>query len=242
MSDGIVRRHVDARLISYALSVLKENEIIPELRMTFHGCAAGALQAASGMVALVVACRSAANSPAFDQRLDARQREHVRSLLNGLGATIETAWVQELKEVLELIVVLAAETSATSEDEMRFRQWAQGVFLDTRPLLLVEDDVTADVEDTTEPEAKRHRVRKARSSRDTYQRERLENLITRAIAMGVLVTKPVLAGGQVFVVGTGARRTEEKLLKVRGSLREAEQLCKEANEEIRKMHLNEAYP
>lgn len=238
--DGVVRRHVDARIIAYALSALKDPGIVSELRLTFTGCAAGALQAASGMVALVVACKSAAASPELAQRLDAGQRERVQALLEGLGATIEEAWHQELKEILEVLVVLAAETASDELDEARFRQWAQGVYLDTRPMVVMDDDVEADIEDGAEPEPKRHRVRKPRSSKETYQRERLENLITHAIARGVDSTHPVLVSGQVFVVGKGPKK-EEKLLKVRGSFKEAEDLCRAANEEIRKMKVQEAY-
>lgn len=235
MQDGVVRRHVDARLVSYALSILSDPHLTPEVRMAFTSCAAGALQAASGLVALGVACKSAASSPVLGRRLNARQLQHVQNLLEGIGATIEESWKHDLKELLEMIVVLAAQTSETVEDELRFRTWAQGVFLDTRPMMIVEDDVRADIEIDDTPAHKRNRVRKPRSSKEMYQSERLENLVARAVAMGVTSMHPVMAGGQIQIVGSGAHGREEKLLKLRGSMNEAKELCESANEEIRKM-------
>lgn len=240
MTDGVIRRHVDARLVSYALEVLSENAVAPEIRATFQGCAAAALQAASGLVALSIACKAAAQSPVLQRRLDARQREHMATLLEGLGATVEESWKRDLKELFELIVVMAADTAETMEDEVRYRQWAQGMFLDTRPLAILDDDVQADIEPGDAPAAKRHRVRKPRSSKDVYQQERLENLVSRAIAAGVTDMKATLVSGQVVVSGQSARGREEKLLKVRGSMEEAKQLCKMANEEISRMRMGQA--
>ena len=238
-ADGAVRRHVDARLVSYALSVLGERKIGPELQMTFIGCAGAALQAASGLVALSVACRAAAESPVLAARLDARQLNHVQALLEGLGSTVDECWKGDLKELFEVIVVLACESASTVDEEVRFRQWAQGVFLDTRPLAVLDDNVQADVELDQTPEAKRHRVRKPRSSKDTYQQERLENLVHKAIALGVKDMRPIMISGTIVVVGFSARSKEEKLLKVRGSMSEAKTLCTQANEEIRRMDVVE---
>lgn len=202
--DGVVRRNVDARIISYAIAVLEaQRPVSPEVRTTFHGCAAAALQAASGIVALSIACKSASQSDAF--KFDnAREKDQFRVLLEGLGSTIEDAWAGELKELFEVIVVLAAQASEDN-DELRFRQWAQGLFLDTRPLVVGETtDVRANVEIEDEPAAKRKRTRKHRSSKEVYETERYENLVTKAVALGISSTRPVLSNGQILIVGTGS--------------------------------------
>lgn len=217
------------------MSVLAEPEIVPELRMTVQGCAGAAIQAAAGLVALGIACRTAAGGPVLASRLDARQLEHVNSLLEGLAATIEETWKGDLKELFEVIVVLAAETAESVEDESRFRQIAQGLFLDTRPMAILEDDVDADVEIDQAPDPKRHRVRKPRDSRESYQQERLENLVHRAVALGVKTMHPVIATGYILIVGVSARGKEEKLVKLRGSMKEATKLCEDASTEIQRM-------
>lgn len=239
--EGIVRRNVDARIISYALAVLESNRpITPELRTTFHGCAAAALQAASGIVALAIACKSAANSNVFKFE-SARERDQFRVLLESLGATIEEAWVGELKEIFEVIVVMAAE-AFEGEDEQRFRQWAQGLFLDTRALAVGDtNDVQANIEIDDEPAPKRTRTRKPRSSKEVYEHERYENLVTKAIALGIRTTKPVLANGQILIMGV-SDHGEKKLIKLRGSMDEASKLCSRANEEMRKLRVAEQFP
>lgn len=239
--DGVVRRNVDARIISYAIAVLEaQKPVSPELRTTFHGCAAAALQAASGIVALAIACKSASQSDVF--KFDnARDKDQFRVLLEGLGATIEEAWVGELKELFEVIVVLAAEAS-DGADEQRFRQWAQGLFLDTRPLVVGDtSDVRANVEIDDEPATKRKRTRKPRSSKEVYETERYENLVTKAIALGIQSTRPVLTNGQILIVGAGSSG-DKRLIKLRGSMDEATRLCNRANEEMRKLRVAEHFP
>lgn len=234
MMDGAVRRHVDARLVSYALSIVREKEATPELQSTLHQCAALALQAASGVFALGLACKAAAKSPVLTRGLNSRQLAHVRALFEGMSASIEDSWKNDLKELFEVVIVLAADTSGM-EDMVRLRQWGQGVFLDTRPLAIMDEAVVADVERDQAPAAKRHRVRKPRSSKQSYQSERLENLVSRAIARGVACMHPVLTGGHILVVGTGDGK-EHKLLKLRGSMAEANDLCEQANLEISNMN------
>lgn len=233
--DGAIRRHVDARLVSYALSVLSEKEIAPELQVVLQACTTAAIQAACGLSALTIACRTAAESPVLAKKFDARQREHVQSLFEGLAATVDESWKADLKELFEVIVVLTCDSMSDPEMESYFRQWAQGTFLDTRPLVVLEDDVQADIEVEDDPEPKRNRVRKPRSSKLAYQQERLENLVARAIALGINSMTPVMSTGVILVVGKTDKGREEKLLKVRGSMSEAKELCAAANEEIRRM-------
>ena len=243
MSDGVVRRNVDARIISYAMSVIGDGDSSnagQEMQAIFQGCAAAALQAASGMVALAIACKAASQSPGVLARFEsARDREHFRTLLESLGASIDDAWVGELKELFEVIVVLAAETSS-DVDEQRFRQWAQGLFLDTRPLAIADSsDVRADVEIEDVPVHKK-RVRKVRSSKDVYEADRYESLVTKAVAMGVSATRAVLAGGQVVIMGM-TNKGEKKLIKLRSSMSDAQGLCSRANEEMRKLRVAELH-
>jgi hypothetical protein len=219
-TDGVVRRNVDARIVSYALAVLSDakDEASPELQNTFAGAATAALQAASGIVALAVACKVAATSPAVLQKFDNhKQREQFRTLMEGIGATVDEAWTGELKELLELIIVLSAETSQPA-DEDRIRTWAQGLFLDTRGLRIGDGgEVKPDVEIGDSPAPKRKRQRQPRSSKKAYEVERYENLVTKAIAMSIDTTKPILAGGQIMVVGVNDRG-EHQLIKLRGSM------------------------
>jgi len=243
MSEGVVRRNVDARIISYALAVAGEDaEVSKELQITFQGCAAAALQAASGMVALSIACRTASCSPAvLDRFQSARDKQHFQTLMASLGASVDDCWVGELKELFEVIVVLAAKT-ADPGDEERFRQWAQGLFLDTRELCIGDSsDVKADVEADEQPEQKRKRVRKPRSSKEVYEEDRYENLVTKAIAMGIAKTRAVLAGGQVLIVGA-TPAGDKRLIKLRGSMSDAQAMCERANEEIRKFKVGEQFP
>lgn len=236
--DSVVRRHVDARIVSYAIELLKDKEAAHELQMTLAGCATAALQAASGLVALTIACKAASCSPMLSQLMGGKQSTHAQMLLESLGETLKECWYTDIKEVLELIIVLAAESSENSEEEFRYRHWAQALMLDTRALAIVDDEVQADIEIDQEPEHKRLRHRKPRSSKDSYERERLENLVARAVALGVAVTKPLLTNGHVIVVGDGATG-QARLLKLRGSVSAAQLLCDAANDEIKKMSLAE---
>lgn len=243
MAEGVVRRNVDARIISYALSVAEsDSDASKELQITFQGCAAAALQAASGMVGLSIACRTASNSPAVLDRFESeRDKKHFQTLMASLGASVDEAWVGELKELFEVIVVLAAQTSDPGDEE-RFRQWAQGLFLDTREMCIGDaHDVKANVEIGDEPEHKRRRVRKPRSSKEVYEQDRYENLVTKAIAMGVQTTRAVLAGGQVMIVGA-TPKGDSKLIKLRGSITDAQDMCERANEEIRLFRVGEQFP
>lgn len=233
--EASVRRNVDARLVSYALSVLEEAEATPELRSTFRGCVTAAVQAASGLVALKMACRAASGSPMLGRALSGGQLRRVQTLLDGLASTIEESWQADVKELLEVVVVLACHMAEDDREEMFYRQLAQGVTLDTRDLAMVDDKVTPDIEEDQAPAPKRSRVRKPRSSKDLYQKERLENLVARAIAQGVVDMRATMIGGTIVVLGTDAKKIEQRLLKVRGSMADAEELCEKAMAEIHRM-------
>jgi hypothetical protein len=220
------------------MAVLKQEDPPAELFKTFEVCATSALMAASGMVALAIACQSASESPVFATKFDSVQVQRIRALLTGLGATVQDAWIREIKELLEIIVVLAAELAPSADEEVRFRQWAKGLLLDTRPMSIMEDDTRADVEIDQTPEPQRQRVRKPHSSKEIYLQERLESLVSRAILKGVDVMEPVLESGQLVIWGTG-EKGKIRLGKLRGSHREAIVLCKQANEEIRKCKIAE---
>lgn len=246
MTSGVVRRNVDARIISYAMAVLRDSqeqsEVIPQIRSVFQGCAAASLQAASGMVALAMACKSASQTPAVLDKFDnTQEKDRFRTLLASLSASIDAAWVGELKELFEVLVVLAVETSP--DEEARFRTWAQGVFLDTRELAMEDpSEVQADVEIEDEVPAKRKRIRKPRSSKDCYEAERFENLVTKAVAMGIQRTSALIAGGQVLIMGECGAGPTKQLIKLRGSINEAHLLCARVNEEIRKLQVAEPFP
>lgn len=235
MADGIVRRTVDARLVSYGMAILSDPAIVPLLRTALPLAVPSVVQARGGMLGLLMICRTAASSPVLEEKLDGRQREQVRAFFSGLANALEETMERDLKELFEVVLVCACATSESWEEEARWRQFAQGLLLDSRPLAIVEDDQKADVEEDTEVAAKRHRVRKPRSARETYQHDRLENLVARAIASGVTGMHPELASGQVCIVGTNARGQSQRLLKLRASMDDAQALCDRAVEEIAQM-------
>jgi hypothetical protein len=237
--DGpAIRRHLDARLVSYALSVV-EGKMDQELAGTLQTCAAACLQAASGILALVMACRATARAPALVRLLDAKQRERLTTLLESVAEVVEDSWKGQLQEVMEVVVVMACSTTDDPEVEANLRSWAHGLRLDTRALAVHEDEDT--IEDVVEPDTPMHRrehKRRSRSSRSAYQKERCDNLVARAVSMGVHTTRPLLANGQVVIIGQ-APRGQARLAKLRGSMAEAEVLCKQINEQIRQLGVGE---
>ena len=233
MPEGIIRRHVDARVISYALCLLNDKELRPELTSAVRSCAQGAMMAGTGVAAAIYACRGASSSPLFFQRMNAKQREHFIAFFEALEQIIQEAWLGPLKEALETVMVLACETEDTAEGEIKSRGFAQGAGYDTRPLAVHEDDDVSDV-DVLEPHTPlRRRVRKKRSrcSKEAYQKQRLENLVARALAGGVCTARAVMGNGQVYVFGD-TMKGSTKLAKLRGSLSDGERLCREINGEL----------
>lgn len=189
--------------------------------------------AGSGVASTLYACRACADSSLFYRGMNASQKDRFIKFFEALEQIIQEAWCGPLKEALETLMVLACETEDSPEGEIQSRGLAQGVGFDTRPLCIHEDDDISgvDVLEPNTPIRRRIRKKRARCSKEAYQKQRLENLVAQALASGVKSTKAVLGNGQVYVVGI-TPKGGVKLAKLRGSLSEGEKLCSELNEQL----------
>jgi hypothetical protein len=238
---GLPRRNVDARVISYAIQIIRNESKSPEVSQVFQACAASALQAASGLVALTIACKAAASSSAVRSNIGSNaEKDRFRILMESVGYSLEQSWTAEMKELFELLIVLAIEHSPMDE-QIRLRTWSQGLFLDTRGIEADEtEDVVADVELDDGFEDKPKRVRKLKKSKEIYDSQRLENLVYKAVAMGAKDLEPIFANNQVVIMGETSKGRKQ-IIRIRGSLNEASSLCEKANEEIRSLLIADSF-
>ena len=221
--------------------MLNRKDTSPEVSHVFQACAASALQAASGIIALSIACKTAGKSRAVLESFETlAEKEKFRILMESLAFCVDESWTTEIKELFEVLIILAIENS-TMEEELRFRTWAQGLFLDTRKIKVDDsEDVRADIELDDDEEPKTKRLRKAKRSKEVYDAQRFENLVTKSVAMGIKNLEPIFIKNQICIMGESSKG-KQQIIKIRGTMTEALELCQKANEEIRSMHVGDHF-
>ena len=232
-----LRRHVDTRLVSYAAALVNDPEVRPALIESTRVCTAAVIQAASGISALIRACHGVVNSPYVAKNLNAAQRAYFESLFGSIATSMEDAWKKELGQLMELILLTGAEVSDDEQESYFWLAMASTVGMNTRPFAIHEEDNVREskekIVDDDAPVAPHRKRKRGRSSKEIYQNERLINLVTQCIALGVVDTKAFIADGHVFVVGTTAEKATKRLAKLRGTLDDAQELCNHVNKELK---------
>jgi len=230
-----IRRHVDTRLVSYAIVLSKDEQIRPAMVEATRVCTTAILLAAGGMEGLIRACRGASSSDHL-KRFEATQRRYFQALFGSIADSLEESWKAEIRQLMELVLLTGANITPDDEEAHYWLTMAQTVGMDTRPFAMHEDDVKVSqnermVEDD-EPVQPRRKRKRSRSSKEIYQKERFDNLVARCISLGIGTIRAMISNGHVYIVGVGAKGTE-KLVKLRGDMAEAHKLCESVNKEIK---------
>ena len=236
MQQGKLRRSLDLRLVSYAIAVLQENKGSEDVALTAQACATATMMIAGGMVALVQMCKTACQSPTLRHSMGEAKFRKFEILFEALGESLAESWRTTMRELLELLIVFAAEMSEGGEEAQSLRMRAQALGLDTSPLIVHEDDDDEDIVEPTTAARKQPPKPREHTARSSYQRDRLDGLLRECIAVGVGSAKCKLSGSRVEVTGKHPSRGEIHLRWLRGSMGEGEELCARLNEEIRRFN------
>jgi len=231
---GKVRRHIDARLVSYAMNLARGSKRNQDVAMVAQTCAVAALQGTSGMAALVQTCRAAATSPAATRGMDPQQAHMFRQFFESVAYSVSQSWMGELQELVEMVVVLSSQIPVSQDDSDRILAWSQGAGIDISPLAVDDSDVSG--QETVLPQEfeprKRHPRRRNNPAKSSYRKNRLEDLVKKAICAGVQQTRARIVNSRVEIVGTSGRTDSVHIGWVRGSMRDANTLCDQINTEI----------
>lgn len=236
---GKLRRNIDLRLVSFALSVLKDNPDNAELAVASRLISAAALQLSGGLKALIMACRATASSEAIRRSMEPAQARHCEILFEALAESLEQHQKSGFQELIELIVVFASE-SMDEEDRHGLVVWANSLGLSTEPLVIHDDD--DDDIDVVEPDdairRRTHKPRK-RSTREAYREDRYEDLAREAIAKGFDKTEVKVARSRVRLYGVHPRNGLVHLRWLRCPMTEADELSQKLNKELASMKRTE---
>lgn len=236
---GKLRRTIDIRLVSFALSVLKDNPSNQELAVASRFLAAATLQLAGGFKALVETCKATAGSQAIRKSMDAAQARRCETLFAALSESLEEYRKGGFQELIELMVVFAGETM-DEDDRHGLVIWANSLGLSTEPLLIHdEDEDDISVVEISDPIRKRAHKPRARTTREAYREDRYEDLAREAIAKGFLSTSTKLVGSRVRMYGEHPRRGLVHLRWLWCSTSEAQVLSEKLNKELRSMRTTE---
>jgi len=159
-------------------------------------------------------------------------------LFEALGESLADSWRTTMRELLELLIVLAAEMS-DSEEAQSLRMRAQALGLDTSPLIVHEDDDTDGVVEPTTAPRKQPPKPREHTARSSYQRDRLDDLLRECVAMGIGSAKAKFMVGRVEIIGKHPSKGEVHLRWLRSSMGEGEALCTKLNEEIRRFNVGD---
>lgn len=233
---GKMRRTVDLRVVSFARAVISENPGQADVAALSEGLAQAALMVAGGITALSQMCKAAAGTPYLRHSLGAAKYTRMESFLTSIGNSCIETWQDGLKEHLEILLVFARETSLSTDTSHRLAVQGQALGLDLSPLVLHEDDERdEDLVEVgqvrTKPSISKCKAPAAQSA-NNYHRERLADLVQKAIASGVQFAFHRLKGGRVEILGRHPSHGEVHLRWLRGSIREADVLVETVNQEI----------
>jgi hypothetical protein len=240
MTNGKLRRNLDLRLVSYAISVLNETDGNKELAVAARFLAAASLQLIGGYKALVDTCKASAESEAIRKSMPAEQAKRTCTLFDALAESLEEQRRGTLNELVELIVIFASECMDEGTDKHSLTVWANSLNLDTSPLVVSdEDSESCEIVEIGDPIKRRQHKQRKRSNRSSYSRDRFEDLIREAIAVGVETAKPKIVGGRIEILGIHPQRGSIHLRWMRSSMSEAEALTIKLNNELEKMRSSE---
>lgn len=238
-TTGKLRKKIDLRLVSFALSVLKDNPNNAELAVAARFLAAASLQLAGGFKALVETCKATADSAAIRKSMEPAQARCCQILFEALAESLEDYRKGGLQELTELMVVFAG-TTMPDEDQHGLNVWAHSLGLCTDPLVVHEDDHDdISIIEINDPIRKRTHKPRKRTTRDAYREDRYEDIAREAIAKGFTATEVKLAGSRVRLLGSHSSYGLVHLRWLRCSMSEAQDLSKRLDEELAKMRRTE---
>jgi hypothetical protein len=237
-NTGKLRKKIDLRLVSFALSVLKDNPDNAELAVAARFLAAASLQLAGGLKALSETCKATSSSQAIQNSMERAQARRCEMMFEALSECLDEHRRGELQELIELIVVFASETMS-DDDRHGLVVWAHSLGLSTEPLVMHEDDhQDLPVVEIGDALKKRSHAPRKRTTRSTYREDRYEDIAREAIAKGFKRTTVKMAGSRVRLMGDSPSGLVH-LRWLRCSVNEAQELSRELDEELAKMRRTE---
>jgi hypothetical protein len=225
---GKLRRNIDLRVVSYAISVLAESKGNAELAVASQFLAANSLQLAGSLRALIEVCKATAASEAVVRSMEPDQARRTQVMFEALADIVEQQRSGHLAELIELMVVFAKESLDDKDAEHRLVTWAHGLGIDTSPLLIDEEEARIDF------------VRERRTSENSPRQlppvnrkdDRYVHILRLAVKNGISSMRVKMSRGRVEVMGTHPTDGEVHLRWVKISMQEAEVLIEAINREI----------
>lgn len=183
-------------------------------------------------------CRASASSDAIRSSVEPAVARRVEVLFEALAESLQQAQNDALQELLETVLVFAAESMEDEPDAQHsLLVWAASLGLDLAPIAVHEDDdedLVPIVEPDSVPTRKKPPPRRP-PAQHAYHRERLEDLVAEAIATGMQKTRARLVRGRIEIMGQHPKRGDVHLKWLKTSMQEAESLVLQVNQEIQKV-------